>query len=104
MVNILISAFRFWVSSVKVPAKSCRDPSHSNPLICPFLHISFYCRLQSMSLRHIWEHSVPNGKSERASITFRSWIGPKKRVRTEDIMQIGSTTISMHTKSYDNCC
>ena len=25
--------------------------------------------------RDIWEHSVPSGKSERISITFRSWIG-----------------------------
>jgi len=27
--------------------------------------------------RHVWEHSVPSGKSDRVSITFRSWIGPK---------------------------
>lgn len=27
--------------------------------------------------RHEWEHSVPSGKSDRVSITFRSWIGPK---------------------------
>mmetsp|Transcript_10663 Transcript_10663/g.23574 ORF Transcript_10663/g.23574 Transcript_10663/m.23574 type:complete len:244 (-) Transcript_10663:579-1310(-) len=25
--------------------------------------------------RHVWEHSVPSGKSDRVSITFRSWVG-----------------------------
>lgn len=27
--------------------------------------------------RHVWEHSIPSGKGERVSITFRSWVGPK---------------------------
>ena len=27
--------------------------------------------------RHVWEHSVPSGKKERVSITFRSWNGLK---------------------------
>lgn len=27
--------------------------------------------------RDVWEHSVPSGKGERVSITFRSWVGPE---------------------------
>ena len=38
-------------------------------------HCSKY--LLSGPARHVWEHSVPSGKGERVSITFRSWVGPK---------------------------
>lgn len=37
-------------------------------------HCSKY--LLSREVRHVWEHSVPSGKGERFSITFRSWVGP----------------------------
>lgn len=38
-------------------------------------HLSKY--VLSGPARHEWEHSVPSGKRDRVSITFRSWIGPK---------------------------
>ena len=39
-------------------------------------HCSRY--ILSGQARYAWEHSVPNGKKERVSITFRSWIGPSR--------------------------
>lgn len=39
-------------------------------------HCSKY--LLSGPARRVWEHSVPSGKGERVSITFRSWVGPKQ--------------------------
>lgn len=38
------------------------------------LHCSKY--ILRDSARTVWEHSVPKGKAERISITFRSWRGP----------------------------
>jgi alkylated DNA repair dioxygenase AlkB len=38
------------------------------------LHCSKY--ILRDSARTMWEHSIPKGKAERISITFRSWRGP----------------------------
>jgi len=41
-------------------------------------HCSKY--ILSGPARYVWEHSVPSGKSDRVSITFRSWIGSKVEI------------------------
>ena len=46
-----------------------------------FVHTHAYPRHGSKYIlyglaRDLWEHSVPRGRGERVSITFRSWLGP----------------------------
>ena len=55
-------------------SKEEEDGGYSHVQVFP-KHCSKY--ILSGPARTAWEHSVPSGKGERISITFRSWIGPK---------------------------
>eukprot|EP00581_Thalassiosira_minuscula_P015693 CAMPEP_0183734258 /NCGR_PEP_ID=MMETSP0737-20130205/43328_1 /TAXON_ID=385413 /ORGANISM="Thalassiosira miniscula, Strain CCMP1093" /LENGTH=298 /DNA_ID=CAMNT_0025967709 /DNA_START=20 /DNA_END=916 /DNA_ORIENTATION=- len=51
------------------------DVQYCKKFECHPKHLSKY--VLSGEARYDWEHSVPIGKGERVSITFRSWAGPR---------------------------